>query len=294
MSEKILRSVCIECKGDRNHRVLAREQVSYDQDYHASSIYMILRCLGCDNLSFRQDYEDYEQGNANSDADGGWEYPVEIKIFPKYIAGHVGLDRPYAIPGLVRKIYLQTLSAIKEDATILVGLGLRAIIEAVCNDLTVTGSNLEKRINSLSSRGHISKKDAERLHAIRFLGNDAAHDIKEAVRSQVDVALRIVEHLLTSVYILDSEIDGMLDTLISEMKDFRPLLEEKVRELAVGEVLSLVKIIGKSLRRVQECLPALEAELISLIVSGEFKKLALDAVQSVGAPPKTIQTYKVL
>ncbi|WP_140386550.1 DUF4145 domain-containing protein, partial [Vibrio parahaemolyticus] len=66
----------------------------------------------------------------------------------------------------------------RDEAYTLAGIGFRATIEAVCNDQSIQGKELSTRINNLASNGLISKKDSTRLHSIRFLGNDAAHDIK--------------------------------------------------------------------------------------------------------------------
>jgi hypothetical protein len=42
----------------------------------------------------------------------------------------------------LRKVYEESLLAIREDARILAGLGLRGVIEAVRNDLPISGSSL--------------------------------------------------------------------------------------------------------------------------------------------------------
>jgi hypothetical protein len=81
----------------------------------------------------------------------------------------------------------------------------------------IKGKTLEARISKLATQ--------ERLHAIRFLGNDAAHEIKKPTDKQISVALRIIEHLITTVYILDEEAKGKLDTIVVDLADFKKLLE---------------------------------------------------------------------
>jgi hypothetical protein len=48
--------------------------------------------------------------------------------------------------------------------------------------------------------GFISSKQAETLHEIRFLGNDAAHELYQPSGQTVETAIDIVEHLLAQVY----------------------------------------------------------------------------------------------
>jgi hypothetical protein len=45
-------------------------------------------------------------------------------------------------PGVVRDIYEQSIQAIKNQANTLAGIGLRATIEAICNEQSVAGRTL--------------------------------------------------------------------------------------------------------------------------------------------------------
>ncbi|MEX0712559.1 MAG: DUF4145 domain-containing protein, partial [Pirellulales bacterium] len=56
------------------------------------------------------------------------------------------------------------------------------------------------RINGLAEKGSISSQQAATLHQIRFLGNDAAHELYQPSARNVSMALDIVEHLLEQVY----------------------------------------------------------------------------------------------
>ena len=71
------------------------------------------------------------------------------------------------------------------------------MIEGVCNDrgikdgnvtdangVTKRKNNLEGRINGLAEKGLISTQQAETLHQIRFLGNDAAHELDQPMREK--------------------------------------------------------------------------------------------------------------
>lgn len=288
-------SKCARCHGSRSHELLSRYEDESDWDEnHVTILYMILRCLGCHSISFRKEINDFEQGGPDPEDDGVWMPDTTVSVYPRSIDGYHEIAEGWLIPELVRRIHEQSLLAIREDAGILAGLGLRATIEAVCNDLNITGSNLERRITALSTQGLISKKDAERLHAIRFLGNDAAHDIKEPNKGQLSVALKIVEHLLNTVYVLESEASEQLDTIVSSFEEFAKILVEGLEDFEAGDEFPLAKLVGSFLRRVKDSLSTFEAELVQRIRTSSFTKLGLGEVIQVGQPPRPMQLFKVI
>lgn len=292
MSEKApVRSSCRACGGDRQHKVISNHSIA-DQEGPSSVSYQIVECLGCTTIGFREEVHDVEAGWY--DENDEYTYPIVVETYPKFIADHQDLSGIYYVPKVVRQIYKQTLIAIQERAGILAGLGLRGIIEAICNDRKVSGSSLEARISKMASLGLISKKDAERLHAIRFLGNDAAHDIKEPSKGQISVALKIVEHALNTIYILDKEARGELETAVSDYDDFIRILDECLSSFKSGDELPLGKLLGQELRRVKEALPDLEKRLVADVSNGLFAKLALGQVEQAGKPPKPVQMFKVV
>jgi len=144
---------------------------------HEKDTWQTLRCLGCLTLSFSHINEDFD--NVEEDEKGNVRHAVNVRVYPGVVSNHRGLQGAYYLPELIQKVYSQTVKALSERATVLASIGLRACIEAVCNDLKLSGANLEKRIDSLYKAGHVSNGDRKRLHAIRFLGNDAVHEIKE-------------------------------------------------------------------------------------------------------------------
>lgn len=276
MSTKKIKSYCSSCSQETNHIVLSEYNESYREEYSCNFTYQITECLGCEKKAFRQVYEDIESAYQISETD--WEVPTTIDVYPKFIEGHKTLDGEYYLPDVVGRIYREVLLAFQEDALILAGLGLRGTVEAVCNDLAITGRNLEIRISKLATAGFISRKDAERLHGIRFMGNDAAHEIKKPKSGPLSVALKIVEHLLSSVYILEREVEGKIDTIITEFQKFEQLLNKKVNLLTFGDELPLVEIFAKDFRRIKESIIPLETELATKIQSGEVAYISLGKV----------------
>lgn len=272
---KIIKSYCGTCSGETNHSVLGENTESHRDEYMCDITYQIIQCNGCERKGFRKVFYDIESAYPSSHENDEWEVPEDIEIYPKEIANHNSIYHSHHIPNIVYKIYSQVISATKEEATILSGLGLRGTIEAICNDLEIKGKSLEARINKLATSGYISKKDAERLHGIRFLGNDAAHQIKEPNKQSLMIALKIVEHLINTVYVLDNEARDNLDTTISDYPLFEKMLKEAVSEHDQGNEYPIAEYLKENLRRVRAAMSQLEQELINKINSGEFVELSV-------------------
>lgn len=179
MSEVVLWSDCRECKRGTKHTLIGSRNVpSPTEDYHCETKYLLIECNGCETISFRKEFHDYEEYYQIGPDE--YEHPINVEIFPHYINDHMHIESLSDVPDIVSSIYEESLLTIQEGAFTLAGLGLRATIEAICNDKEIKGKNLQVRINTMYKSGLISKSDADRLHAIRFMGNDAAHEIKKA------------------------------------------------------------------------------------------------------------------
>jgi len=281
---------CASCDRKTFHQVL-HKHVDSEYEYRMDTVHEMLRCRGCHTLSFRKVVIDHESGYF--DHEDEWQSPQEVTCYPRVLEGYSELEDIADVPQPVRDIYSQSVQAIRDDANILAGIGLRATVEAICNDRSIAGRNLEKRIDGLAKAGLISHKDAERLHAIRFLGNDAAHDIKTTKTANLLIALRIIEHLLVTLYILDNEADGRLDTIIKSFDQFDALLTKKLQDFSAGDEVPLAKIFGRDMRRFQGNLPALEKSLLDKIAAGEYARLAAGKLDNYAGYSEQLQHFVV-
>lgn len=274
MSKEAIWSDCRSCKRNTKHTTLGKVSQSTDPEiYHDETKYFLLECNGCETISFRKEYHDYESYYPISHDE--YEHDITVETFPHYIKDHNPIESLTDIPRIVKGIYQESILAIQEGAFTLAGLGLRATIEAICNDKDVTGKNLQIRINAMSRSGMISKSDAERLHAIRFMGNDAAHEIKKAKKQSVLIALKIIEHILLSVYVFEEEVTQHLEKPISTIDDALPILTANLKKIADNSTFTFIKWLGVSRRRVLEKIEDLETELKAKIESGDFEGVAL-------------------
>lgn len=284
------KSNCRRCSRLTNHDILFetshKAEVAYYNELHT---WQVLKCRGCEIVGFRYCFDDYD--SVTELPSGKTKHATTFKRFPHAIAGHHPLEYLHAVPELIRTVYQETVSAYAMQACILAGIGLRATIEAVCNHLEVTGASLEKRIDALAKGGHISTSDKRRLHAIRFLGNDAAHEVREPKQHDLSVALEVVEHLIKSVFILEKRARN-LDVQVETHEQFFRLLEQCCENLESDkDPLSLVAILGRAKRRVSGDLEPFEQSIIQDIRAGKIGFIMLDSVQQIDG--KDIQLYKV-
>jgi hypothetical protein len=156
--------------------------------------YQVIECQGCNTISFRSVF-----GDDDFTPDDGPNERLEIYPDPH---GREQLEDIALVPISLSAIYSETLHALDAGLPILAAIGIRAIVETVCQQKQATGRNLLDKINSLVSLGVLTQQGADVLHKLRTLGNQAAHEVKAHSSDQLNLAMRVVEHLLQAVYIL--------------------------------------------------------------------------------------------
>ncbi len=194
--------LCDACRTTSVHLVVAA--IDYiatlpDDGFKHWGTAQITKCQGCEEIAFRQVC--YSE-----------EHPDEADelLFPPRCRNRIA-ERLYlgndifGLPGVVLKIYTETLSALQHNMPTLAGIGVRAIIEAICKHQRINGRDLFKKIDGLCNKGLLTASGAKILHSIRLLGNDAAHDIKPPTEKQIVAAMKVIDHLLLGVYVLPGE-----------------------------------------------------------------------------------------
>ena len=200
--------VCSRCDTQTNHAVCSSVQFSWGtEDIQGVNTYEIIRCLGCDSLSFRI-------GSTNSDdidvdEEGNYFSLETERIYPSRLMGRTALEDIYSLPDKVRAIYKETHAALCTQLKILAGVGIRALVEAVCSEEIAKGITLEEKIDDLVKKEVLTKRNAAVLHRTRLLGNQAAHKIKAPSDTELDVAFDIVENLLETVYIIPKKAEHL-------------------------------------------------------------------------------------
>jgi hypothetical protein len=146
--------VCGECGRLTDHEILvdavSRDETS-DGDIQFWDDYLTLQCRGCKTLSFC-----LESINSEDSDDEGQPLPSRT-LFPSRIVGRPQLRDLYHLPAELRMVYEETRSALIENLKVLTGIGIRAIVETVCNEKEAPGRNLAQKIAGLVTLNLILK-----------------------------------------------------------------------------------------------------------------------------------------
>lgn len=204
---------CCICKRETLHFVLksitqiGEEALSDDFSVDWRNEYQIIRCGGCEAITFRET-------NYFSEDHLGDEAPTRVYLYPIRNLYDKEARESISIPNSVGSIYSETIKAYNNSSFILCAAGLRATVEAICNDLGIKGvrvfnpkknedelrTNLDHKIKGLVEHGHLTQGAAEILHTHRFMGNEALHEIKRGNKDDLLIAIEIIEHLIVHIY----------------------------------------------------------------------------------------------
>ncbi len=200
--EKI-KNYCNNCHTDTFHTVCAVKETGGCEQYSDYEIswwknYGILECDGCKTVVFKTE----EACSVDDDVDG--EHITE-EFFPPYdkdLGNAEEIIYNDNIPEEIKHIFQETVSSISNKCYILAGIGLRAIVESICKyeNENKTIDNLFEKIKELVKEHIISEDDADKLHSIRLIGNDAVHDRKKPERDDIITAIKIIKNLLSNKY----------------------------------------------------------------------------------------------
>jgi len=203
---------CVKCAGKTSHKVLVSVDIRGDESDGEWSIqwcndYQIVQCGGCKSKSFRNVSSSSEDHYQISETE--WELDEYEILYPSRIEGRRTLnDEAHYLPSKVQRVYKETIQALNNNSPILAGIGLRALIETICKEKSAEGRNLLLKIDDLVVKQILTPTGSTILHKIRTLGNDAAHEVKPHSEKQLSLAMDVVEHVLTDVYILPNKVES--------------------------------------------------------------------------------------
>ena len=150
MTDKRIKIICLKCRVQTNHDILHVERMQIEEfidDISWGNVfknYQIIQCCGCESMSFR-----LESGDGGFDDDG--EPSIHEEVFPPRQKNRDKIKMK-GLPPTVRQTYEETVSALDHSLPVLAGMGLRALVEAVCKEKKADGKSLFKQIDSLVDR----------------------------------------------------------------------------------------------------------------------------------------------
>jgi Domain of unknown function (DUF4145) len=197
--EKKIQIYCGACKRRTFHKVIAMDRIASDPDHEDpwGENHYLCKCAGCDTRCYA--VAEWSQDNYINEL-GIHNY--QWRTYPSSRDERHSISDLNKLPFKVRVIYQEAIGAVNSQLSLLTAIGLRALIESICNEQKVTGKNLSLKIDGMATKGILSKSQADILHSHRFLGNAAAHEIESAGRDELLAALEIAESVLRTIYVL--------------------------------------------------------------------------------------------
>ena len=220
------RIYCNWCRIRTWHEVMAKHAQKREDDLWGYPQLMeaeILRCCGCDLLSFRIVRHPFKFEKTSS--------KPEEEIYPERNFKKRENRYFFYLPRSVQNLYQETLAAHDRNLVLLSTVGLRALIEAVVADNIDEkeyGQNLESKINALSK--YFKEPTINTLHDFRIMGNKAIHAQITPNHLDVHRALNIVESIMEFFYGIDEQVDTY-QLLKETKKKKRPLTKRSSRRL---------------------------------------------------------------
>lgn len=271
--EDKIQCYCYSCKQDTWHNIIAKAEEFGDEDYWWHTRFYIVKCCGCESIAFLTESE--EESDVDYDEYGNMTLKTIQKTYPaqRPIADKI-VDTWY-IPSKICKIYNETMEALNRKCFLLAAAGFRVLVEAICVDQNIDGKSLETKINNLCKNGIITHNDRDRLHTIRFMGNDSVHSVVGPSKDQLLLVLDIIHNMLNNLYVLTEKYNSLLKTPIKTFQDFCKLLDEGLAKRQVGDVDILRNLLPKTRLLISEDRSKFENELCEKISAGEYTKLKL-------------------
>lgn len=200
-------AICNECNHLTWHKVITSHVLTcstYDglggDDYEGEvdSKWDLLQCMGCGSISVRMTIENES-----------FEKPY-VTFYPERTIEHHTAKYYVRLPAKLAHLYYEVSDTFNKKNLILCSAGLRALLEGICVDKGIfegpnekgkTTKSLEGKINGLTSI--VPPSIVKNLHGLRFLGNQALHELDAPNKSDIQLAINVIEDIMNIIYELD-------------------------------------------------------------------------------------------
>jgi hypothetical protein len=194
------------CKRHTHHNLVAshpydnRGEEDCGEDYGEFRMWC---CAGCDVCTMEDYYTTSDKYSISNGNEVSQHY--DSIYYPKLAVGHRPEKQFHKLPTKLANLYHEVINAHNDNLHILCSAGLRGLIEGICADKNITGHNLEKKIDNMTTV--LPSNIVENLHAFRFIGNDAVHELQAPPEYALSVAFDVIEDILNFLYALNYKAD---------------------------------------------------------------------------------------
>jgi hypothetical protein len=196
-SVKTIRIYCNLCNGYTWHNLVAAKDYRYEDSGTGMNFwgeYRLWSCAGCDTCAMEDHYTaDYMTDNESQQ--------YESSFYPRPSGSNRAEKHFVKLPAKLKAIYHEVICAKNEALGILCATGLRSLLEGVCSDKGISGNNLEVKIDRM--KNFLPENIVKNLHAFRFAGNEAVHELEAPPEGELETGLDVIEDVLNFLYALD-------------------------------------------------------------------------------------------
>ena len=194
---------CNNCRRDTEHTCKGenyRDYPNFNDDGSVSIVerhgYRLWICLGCKAGSL-EDYYIFNVASGEFKDEDMWQ----INYYPARNELQIKSKEFKQLTEKLTKIYRETLGAYNNNLAVLCALGIRSLLEGICADKKIAGKNLREKIDNMVTI--LPQNIVSNLHSIRFIGNEAAHELSSPSTDELRLAIELCEDLLNFLYELD-------------------------------------------------------------------------------------------
>lgn len=199
---------CNTCNYETKHERLSSHDRSYYEVeeyagseqlvWHEDWEYSFFVCRGCDTATLQEKY--HCVGMYDNNGDDVWSYTFHPERTNR------GKREPLQFLYIDKKLnqtYREVIKAYHHGLDIVTAMGVRALLEGICVCEGVCDKKawgLGQKIEGLKTSSNIPGSIIEGLKSIKFIGDDAAHRLKNAQKTNISLAIDLIEALLTHLY----------------------------------------------------------------------------------------------
>lgn len=109
-----------------------------------------------------------------------------------------------SLPSTLSKLIAEIEIGVNTKLNALSAMGMRTVIDVVCNDTIGDIGGFSKKINKLESKGYITSRNKEILNNTLELCHASAHRAHFPSDDEVKTTFQVIIHLINEIYVLES------------------------------------------------------------------------------------------
>lgn len=212
-----MRVHCNTCGHDAIHFVEAYLNGSWgDLEYAGAEEHKILRCGGCDNVQYSA--AKWDEHDIDYDEDGESYAVKNVKYYPAPITRKTDDDFWINVPYRTYSFLQELLRSQSQNDLILSTMGLRLLLEMICNDTKCKSKTLFQKINELNQLNLITEEEKALFHQVRNFGNAGAHQGEAMSAGQIVSGIDICLDLLDKIFVQPSKKKSMIAKAKSQLE----------------------------------------------------------------------------